>query len=71
MMILTIKVFIQINQKVFVSTNVRFSKEDYMMSNRVKYVIDWKALEHIPTLEQRTMGLKIFTPTSHITSKTR
>ena len=52
----------QIDQKVFVSTNDRFLENNYMMSNRARCDIDWKALKYTPTSAQETMGLKVYTP---------
>ena len=33
-----------------------------MISNKVKCDINWRALEDIPTLAQKTMGLEVSTP---------
>ena len=60
--ILVAKDYSQIDQKVFVSTNDRFLENNYMMSNRARCDIDWKALKYTPTSAQETMGLKVYTP---------
>ena len=60
----------KIDQKVFVSTNARFLEEDYMMSNRARHDIDWKALENGPTLAQEIMGLKVSTSAILVSSST-
>ena len=52
----------QIDKKVFVSTNARFLEDDYMVNNRAKHDIDWKALENTLTLAQKTLGPEVFTP---------
>lgn len=45
----------QVNHKVFVDINANFFKEGYMMSNKAKHDINWKALKDNLTLAQKTM----------------
>ena len=61
---------IQVNQKVFFSTNAKFLEEGYMMNDRVKHDIDWRTLEDTPTLAQRTMRQQVPTPTILVNSST-
>ena len=61
----------QLNHKLFVSTNVIFLEEDYMMSNKAKCDIDWRAIEDTLTLGQRTMCPKVPTPTILVSSSTQ
>ena len=60
----------QVDQKVFVSTNARFLEEDYMVSNRVRHDINWKALEDTPILEHEIMSLEVPKLTIPISSST-
>ena len=38
----------QVNQKVIVSTNVKFLEDDYMMSNKASSDTNWRALMTLP-----------------------
>ena len=60
----------QVDQKVFVSTNVRFLEKNFMISNMETHDIDKKTLEDTPTLAHRTMSLEIPTPTTPVNYNT-
>ena len=45
----------QVVQNVFITTHTRFLEDDYMMTNKSKSKVNYRALDDTPTIEQNTM----------------
>ena len=43
-------IYSQVDQKVFVNTSTRFKEKDYIINNKFKSDIDWKALDVTPII---------------------
>ena len=54
----------QVVQNVFITTHTRFLEDDYMMTNKSKSKVNYRALDDTPTIEQNTMDLILTIPIS-------